>query len=316
MNSMKLPNKVKIVDVTARDGIEGIMHAVPVELRVELIDRLTDAGLPAIEIGEFVNPKVIPATALTDQVARLINPKLGVEYSAFVPNMRGFTDAQKAGVKQITLFASATEAFSRANINCSIEESFTRFQPVIKAAQQNEIRVRGALSMVAGCPLEGAVAVKAVSKLAARLHDLGCYEICLADTIGAGTPRSIQAVIQACIDDGVPAAKLTAHFHDTFGMALVNCFAAMQIGVSIIETAAGGLGGCPNAPGASGNLATENLVYLLNGLGVETGVDLNRVIDTGKWICKKLGKPIDSKVSDAIAIFKHLDIRYQKLATF
>ena len=311
---MKLPDKVKIVDVTARDGIEGIKRAIPVRLRVELIDRLTDAGLPAIEIGEFVNPKVIPAVAQTDRVARLINPKNGVEYSALVPNMRGFADAKEAGVRRITLFASATEAFSRANINCSIEESFTRFQPVIKAAQQNKIRVRGALSVVAGCPLEGAVAVKAVSKLAARLHNSGCYEICLADTIGAGTPHSIQAVIQACIDDGVPVAKLTAHFHDTFGMALVNCFAAMQKGVSIIETAAGGLGGCPNAPGASGNLATENLVYLLNGLGVETGVDLNRVINTGKWICNKLDKPTDSKVSDAIDIFKHPDIRSQRLA--
>ena len=315
MNAMKLPDKVKIVDVTARDGIEGIMRAIPVRVRVELIDRLTDTGLPAIEIGEFVNPKVIPAVALTDQVARLIRLKPGVEYSVFVPNIRGFTDAKEAGVKRITLFASATEAFSRANINCSIEESFTRFQPVIEAAQQNEIRVRGALSVVAGCPLEGTVAANAVSKLAARFHDLGCYEICLADTIGVGTPHSIQAVIQACIDDGVPAAQLTAHFHDTFGMALVNCFAAMHKGVSIIETATGGLGGCPNAPGASGNLATENLVYLLNGLGVETGVDLNRVIDTGKWICKKLGKPIDSKVSDAMRVFKNRDIRYQRLAT-
>jgi len=279
------------------------MHAVPVDLRVELIDRLTDAGLPAIEIGEFVNPKVIPAAARTNRVARLIKPQPGVEYSVFVPNMRGFTNARDAGVKRITLFASATEAFSRANINCSIEESFTRFRPVIKAAQQNKIKVRGALSVVAGCPLEGAVAAKTVADLAARFHNLGCYEICLADTIGVGTPHLIQNIIQACVDNGVPAAKLTAHFHDTFGMALVNCFAAMKMGVSIIETATGGLGGCPNAPGASGNLATENLVYLLNGLGVETGVDLKRVIDIGRWICNKLEKPVDSRVNDAMRVF-------------
>lgn len=307
---MKLPRKVKIIDVTARDGIEGIMRAIPVSLRVELIHRLADAGLPSIEIGEFVNPKVIPAAADTDQVARQIKPKDGVEYSAFVPNMRGFKDALACGVEHITIFASATEAFSRANINCSIETSFGRFEPVVAAAYDNGVRVRGALSVALSCPFEGKVKPDAVAELAVRFHEWGCYEICLGDTIGVGTPRLIKTVIQACIDRGVPISKLTVHFHDTFGMASVNCFAAMQIGVSTIESAAGGLGGCPNAPGASGNLATENLVYLLNGLGVETGVDLKRVIAIGRWICKELNQSVDSKVSDAMHRFEKANIRF------
>lgn len=297
---MKLPTKVKIVDLTARDGLEGFKHFVPVDFRVELIDRLTDAGFPAIEVGEFVSPKVIPAVQQTDQVAQRIKQQPGVEYSALVPNMRGFNDALAAGVPYITIFGSATESFSHANINCSIEQSFERFAPVVAAAKQHGIKVKGAISCVVGCPYEGEVDPKTVAKLAARFYDLGCYELALGDSIGVGTPQAIKALIPACVDEGVPVSILTAHFHNTCGMALANCYAAMEMGVSIIESAAGGLGGCPNAPGATGNLASEDLIYMLNGLGIETGVDLDKVVAIGQWATKTLDHRLDSKVSESM----------------
>jgi hydroxymethylglutaryl-CoA lyase len=297
---MALPAKVKIVDLTARDGLEGFKRFIPVDFRVELIDRLTDAGFPSIEIGEFVSPKVIPAMQGTDHVAKQIKQKPGVEYSALVPNMRGFNDALAAGVKIITIFGSATESFSHANINCSIEESFARFTPVVAAANEHGIKVRGAVSCVVGCPYEGDVDPKQTAKLVARFYQMGCYEIALGDSIGVGTPKSIKALIQACVDEGVPVSMLTAHFHNTCGMALANCYAAMEIGVSIIEAAAGGLGGCPNAPGATGNLAAEELIYMLNGLEIETGVDLKKVVAIGKWATEAVGHRLDSKVAEAM----------------
>jgi hydroxymethylglutaryl-CoA lyase len=298
---MPLPTKVKIVDLTARDGLEGFKHFIPVEFRVELIDRLTDAGFPSIEVGEFVSPKVIPAMQGTDQVYKRIKQRSGVEYSALVPNLRGFNAALAAGVKYITIFASATEGFSHANINCSIDQSFERFEPVVAAAKQHGMRVRGAVSCVVGCPYEGEVDPRQAAQVAARLYHLGCYEIALGDSIGVGTPRSIQALIQACVDAGIPASVLTAHFHNTCGMALANCYAAMAMGVSILESACGGLGGCPNAPGASGNLATEDLVYMLNGLGVESGVDLQKAVEIGQWATKAMSHRLDSKVNEAIS---------------
>jgi len=297
---MTMPMKVKIVDLTARDGLEGIKRWIPVDFRVELINRLTDAGFPAIEVGEFVSPKVIPAMQYSDQVAQRITPKSGVEYSALVPNLRGFDDALAAGVKHITIFASATESFSHANINCSIEQSFTRFAPVVAAAKEHEMKVRGALSCVVGCPYEGKVDPEKVAQLATHLYLMGCYEIALGDSIGVGTPCSIKALIQACIEAGVPAAVLTAHFHNTCGMALANCYAAMEMGVAILESASGGLGGCPNAPGATGNLASEELIYLLNGLGIETGVDLDKVVAIGQWVTKYLNHRLDSKVNESM----------------
>lgn len=298
---MTLPAKVKIVDLTARDGLEGFKHFIPVEFRVELVDRLTDAGFPAIEVGEFVSPKVIPAMQGTDQVNKQIKQKSGVEYSALVPNMRGFNDALAAGVKHITVFASATETFSRANINCTIEESFERFEPVIAAAKQHNILVRGAASCVVGCPYEGEVDPKQAAKVAARLYRMGCYEIALGDSIGVGTPRSIKALIEECNNAGIPSSALTAHFHNTCGMALANCYAAMEMGITVLESACGGLGGCPNAPGASGNLASEELVYMLNGLGIESGVDLNKAVAIGQWATKAMNHRLDSKVNESMS---------------
>jgi hydroxymethylglutaryl-CoA lyase len=298
---MVMPGKVKIVDLTARDGLEGFKRVIPVEFRVELINRLTDAGFPAIEVGEFVSPKVIPAMQQTDHVAQQIKQRPGVEYSALVPNMRGFNDALTAGVKYITIFGSATESFSHANINCSIEESFARFTPVVAAAKENGIKVRGAISCVLGCPFEGDVDPKKVANLAVRFSQMGCYEIALGDSIGVGTPKSVKALIQACVDNGVPVSVLTAHFHNTCGMALANCYAAMEMGVSIIESACGGLGGCPNAPGATGNLASEDLLYMLNGLGIETGVDLDKAVAIGQWATKALDHRLDSKVNESMS---------------
>ena len=297
---MTLPAKVKIVDLTARDGIEGIKRLIPVDFRVDLVNRLTEAGFPAIEVGEFVSPKVIPAVQYTEQVVQRITQKPGVEYSALVPNMRGFNDALAAGVKYITIFASATESFSHANINCSIEQSFTRFDPVVVAAKQHGIQVRGAVSCVLGCPYEGEVDPRQAAQIAARLYRLGCYEIALGDSIGVGTPGSVKALIQACVETEVPVSALSAHFHNTCGMALANCYAAMEMGVAIIESAAGGLGGCPNAPGATGNLAAEDLIYMLNGLGIETGVDLARVVAIGQWVTKGLDHRLDSKLNESI----------------
>ncbi len=297
---MALPTKVKIVDLTARDGLEGFKHFIPVEFRVELIDRLTDAGFPAIEVGEFVSPKVIPAMQGTDQVSKQIKQKPGVEYSALVPNMRGFQDALAAGVKQITVFASATEAFSHANINCSIEQSFERFEPVVAAAKQHDISVRGAVSCVVGCPYEGHVDPKQAAQVAARLYRMGCHEIALGDSIGVGSPRSVKALIEACVEAGIPASALTAHFHNTCGMALANCYAALEMGVVVLESACGGLGGCPNAPGATGNLASEDLLYMLHGLDIETGVDLNKAVAIGQWATKAMNHRLDSKVNESM----------------
>lgn len=297
---MTLPDTVKIVDLTARDGLEGFKRFIPVDFRVELINRLTEAGFPAIEIGEFVSPKVIPAMQQTDQVAGQIKQKPGVEYSVLVPNMRGFQDALAAGVTSITIFGSATESFSHANINCSIEESFQRFLPVVAAAKENGMKVRGAVSCVLGCPFEGDVDPQKVAKLVMRFYEMGWYEIALGDSIGVGTPKSVKALIQACGDEGVPVSLLTAHFHNTCGMALANCYAAMEMGVRIIESTCGGLGGCPNAPGATGNLASEDLIYMLNGLGIETGVDLDKAVAIGQWATRALDHRLDSKVNESM----------------
>jgi hydroxymethylglutaryl-CoA lyase len=297
---MAMPTTVKIVDLTARDGLEGIKRLIPIDFRVDLINRLSDAGFPSIEVGEFVSPKVIPAMQFTEEVNQQIRQKPGVEYSALVPNMRGFSGALAAGVKYITIFASATEAFSHANINCSIEQSFERFAPVVAAAKEHQLHVRGALSCVVGCPFEGDVDPKKVAPLAARLYSMGCYEIALGDSIGVGTPKSIKALIQACVEVGVPASVLTAHFHNTCGMALANCYAAMEMGVTVLESACGGLGGCPNAPGASGNLASEELLYMLKGLDIETGVNLEKAVAIGQWVTKSLNHRLDSKVNESM----------------
>ncbi len=297
---MEIPRKVKIVELTARDGLEGYRKFIPVDFRVELVEKLSAAGFPAVEVGEFVSPKVIPAMQGSDEVARKITRTDGVEYSALVPNLRGFNDAVASGVRIITIFGAATEKFSQANINCTIAESFARFDAVVEEAVSKQVRVRGAVSCVAGCPYEGPVSPVAVAKLVKKYYDMGCYEIALGDSIGVGTPKTIKVLIEACLQQGVPLGALSAHFHNTCGMALANCYAALEMGVSTFESACGGLGGCPNAPGATGNLSSEELVYMLDGLGVETGVDLSKAVDVGAWVTDKLGHRLDSKVTEAM----------------
>ncbi|MGH7175984.1 MAG: hydroxymethylglutaryl-CoA lyase [Tepidisphaeraceae bacterium] len=298
---MRLPDRVKILDVTARDGIEALGRAVPVDPRVELVNRLSDAGLAAIEIGAFVNPKAIPAMAGSDEVSRKIGRRKGVEYVGLVPNLRGLNDAIACGVRHVEIFTAATESFCQANINCSIEESFARFAPVMEEASKHGVIVRGMVSCVFGCPYEGDVAPETVAPLVSRLHKLGCAEVGLGDTIGVGTPRSVGRLVEACERAGVPVASLSAHFHNTCGMALANCYAAMEMGVGILEGGTGGLGGCPNAPGASGNVATEELVYMLDGMGIESGVDLKKVVNIAQWITNELGTSMDSKIAAAMS---------------
>ena len=294
-----LPDKVKIVEVGPRDGLQNEKQPVRAAVKIELIDRLADAGLPAIEAGAFVSPKWVPQMADSAQVVAGIRRRPGVAYPVLVPNMKGFEAAVAAGVEEIAVFAAASEAFSQKNINCSIAESLERFQPVAEAARSQGIRVRGYISCVLGCPYEGEVRPQAVADVAARLLELGCYEISLGDTIGVGTPGKAKAMIEA-VARHVPVAQLAGHYHDTYGQALANVYASLECGVAVFDASVAGLGGCPYAPGASGNVATEDLVYMLDGLGIRTGVDLDKLIDAGEFICRSLGRQTTSKVSRAL----------------
>src|SRR3990167_6501013 len=286
---MTLPNKVRIVEVGPRDGLQNEAGAVPAAVKIELIHRLADAGLPAIEATAFVSPKWVPQMADNAEVIAGIRRKPGVAYPVLVPNMNGFEAALAGGAGEIAVFGAASEAFSRKNINCSIAESLARFEPVAKAAKQHGLSVRGYISCVAGCPYQGEVEPAAVAEVAAELYRMGCYEISLGDTIGVGTPGRIQAMLSA-VARAVPMEKLAVHFHDTYGQALANLYAAMELGAATIDSSVAGLGGCPYAKGASGNVATEDVVYMLDGLGIQTGVDLGKLVDTGQWICGVIGK--------------------------
>ncbi|MDP2640369.1 MAG: hydroxymethylglutaryl-CoA lyase [Betaproteobacteria bacterium] len=297
---MTLPKKVRIVEVGPRDGLQNEPGAVPAAVKIELINRLADAGLPAIEATAFVSPKWVPQMADNAEVMAGIRRKPGVAYPVLVPNMQGFEAALAAGAKEVAVFGAASEAFSRKNINCSIAESLARFAPVAKAAQQHGLSVRGYISCVVGCPYQGAVAPAAVAEVAAELYRMGCYEISLGDTIGVGTPGRIQAMLSA-VAKAVPMEKLAVHFHDTYGQALANLYAAMELGAATIDSSVAGLGGCPYAKGASGNVATEDVVYLLDGLGIHTGVDLDLVFEAGRFICAQLGREPSSKVARAMA---------------
>jgi hydroxymethylglutaryl-CoA lyase len=293
-------NTAKIVEVGPRDGLQNEPGEVPTAVKVELIERLADAGLSSVEATAFVSPKWVPQMADHTEVLERIRRKPGVSYPVLTPNLKGFEAARAAGATEVAIFGAASEAFSRKNINCSIAESLERFRPVAEAARKNNVKVRGYVSCVLGCPYEGDVAPQRVAEVAGELYDMGCYEVSLGDTIGVGTPGKTKAMIEACARR-VPLEKLAGHYHDTYGQALANIYASLEAGVHTFDASVAGLGGCPYAAGASGNVATEDVIYMLDGLGLRTGVDLDRLIDIGQWICRLLGREPASKVNRAVA---------------
>ena len=295
-----IPAEVRIVEVGPRDGLQNEPGEIPTETKVELIERLADAGLPAVEATAFVSPKWIPQMADHAEVLRRIRRKAGVAYPVLTPNLKGLEGARDAGAAEVAIFGAASEAFSRKNINCSIAESLERFTPVVEAAKASGIRVRGYVSCVVGCPYEGDVAPRRVADVAAALYEMGCYEVSLGDTIGVGTPRKTGEMIEACARR-VPVEKLAGHYHDTYGQALANIYASLELGVATFDASIAGLGGCPYAAGASGNVATEDVVYMMNGLGIETGADLQALVTIGEWISALLRKPYSSKAGKALA---------------
>jgi hydroxymethylglutaryl-CoA lyase len=296
---MPLPKKVRIVEVGPRDGLQNEKQPVAAETKIELIARLADCGLPAIEATAFVSPKWVPQMADAAEVMRGIERRKGVAYPVLVPNEKGLEAALAAGAEEVAVFAAASEAFSQKNINCSVKESLERFRPVMARAKEAGIKVRGYVSCALGCPYQGEVTPAAAAEVAWALFESGCYEVSLGDTIGTGTPEKTKAMIET-VARRVPIKKLAGHYHDTYGMAAANIYASLQMGVNVFDTAVGGLGGCPYAKGASGNVATEDVVWLLNGLGIASGVDLDKLVDTAVWICAQLGRAPASKVAQAI----------------
>lgn len=290
--------KVRIVEVGPRDGLQNEPGEVPTAVKVELIERLANAGLPAVEATAFVSPKWVPQMADHTEVLERVRRRPGVSYPVLTPNLKGFEAARAAGATEVAVFGAASEAFSTKNINCSIAESLERFRPLVLEAGKSDIKVRGYVSCVLGCPYEGEVAPARVADVAGALYDMGCYEISLGDTIGVGTPGKARAMIEACAHR-VPLERLAGHYHDTYGQALANIYASLEAGVTTFDASVAGLGGCPYAAGASGNVATEDVVYMLHGLGVETGVDLKRLVGIGRWICGVLGREPASKVNKA-----------------
>ncbi len=285
-----LPEHVTVYEVGPRDGLQNEPATLPVAVRAEFVDRLADAGLAAIEAGSFVSPKAIPQLADTEELYRLIHPASGVRYPALVPNLRGLDRALSVGVREIAVFTAASETFNRKNINAGVDESIERFRPVVARAKEEKIRVRAYVSTAFGCPYEGDVAPEAVREVIHKLLDLDVDEISVGDTIGVATPADVYDVIETLYESGVTRAVLALHFHDTRGTALANVYAGLQCGVTTYDASAGGLGGCPYAPGASGNLATEDLLYLLEGLGIETGVTLARVVEASRFVSERLGR--------------------------
>jgi hydroxymethylglutaryl-CoA lyase len=296
---MSFPQQVKIVEVGPRDGLQNESVTVPADIKVQLVEKLADAGLRVIESGAFVSPKWVPQMATSGEVLRQIRQRDGVSYPALVPNLKGLELAHAAGVREVALFAAATETFSQKNTNCSIAESIERFNAVIDAAQRLEIRVRGYVSCVLGCPYEGEVSVDTVSMITEKLIDKGCYEVSLGDTIGVGTAGQAQALVDK-LARVVPVERLAAHFHDTYGQALANIHAVLQSGISVIDSSVAGLGGCPYAKGATGNVATEDVVYMLRGMGIETGVDMDKLLEAGRFISDYLGREPVSRAATAL----------------
>ncbi|CAL8294482.1 unnamed protein product [Arctogadus glacialis] len=297
-SSKRLPDRVKIVEVGPRDGLQNEKTIVPAETKIRLIDMLSDSGLSVIEATSFVSPKWVPQMADQMEVMKGIRRKPGVSYPVLTPNLKGFQAAVEAGASEVAIFGAASELFSKKNINCSVEESLQRFEQVMVAAKAAGVPVRGYVSCVLGCPYEGKVAPAKVAQVAKRLYSMGCYEISLGDTIGVGTPGGMSEMLEA-VCKVVPVGALAVHCHDTYGQALANILVALQMGVSVVDSSVGGLGGCPYAQGASGNVATEDVVYMLHGLGIQTGVDLPKLMDAGAFICHSLNRRTSSKVSQA-----------------
>ena len=297
---MPLPSRVRIVEVGPRDGLQNEKQLIDVDTKVALIHYLADAGFNHIEAGSCVNPKWVPQMADSEAVFEKINRRDNVSYAALTPNIKGFERAIEAKATEVAIFASASESFSQKNINCSIAESLKRFEPVMQAAKAKNIRVRGYVSCVAGCPYEGDISANKVAEVAKALYDMGCYEISLGDTIGVGTPSLISTMINT-VAAFIPIEKIAVHFHDTYGQAIANSYAALQLGVSVIDSSIAGLGGCPYAEGASGNVATEDVLYLLKGLNIETGINLSAAIAAGNFISARLGRENGSKVARAMS---------------
>jgi len=292
------PQRVRIVEVGARDGLQNEKTILPAATKVELIDRLSDSGLDTIEATSFVSPKWVPQLADAADVYTAIRKKPGVRYPVLVPNLQGYERARSVGVTDIAVFTAASEAFNRKNINASIDESIERFMPVMERARADGVSVRGYVSTVLGCPYQGDVVVADVVRVAKRLHDLGCYEVSLGDTIGVGTPAKARAMLAAVAAE-VPMAALAVHFHDTRGQALANILACLELGVAVVDSSVSGAGGCPYARGATGNVASEDVVYMLHGMGIATGVDLDKLIETGRWLSTQLARDNGSKVGKA-----------------
>jgi hydroxymethylglutaryl-CoA lyase len=292
-------SSVRIVEVGPRDGLQNEKAEVPTAVKVELIERLADAGLPAVEATAFVSPKWVPQMADHTEVLERVRRKPGIDYPVLAPNLKGFEAARAAGATEVAIFGAASEAFSQKNINCSIAESLDRFRPIVSESKKYNIKVRGYVSCVLGCPYEGEVAPRKVADVAQALFEMGCYEISLGDTIGTGTPGRTKEMIDACAER-VPMEKLAGHYHDTYGQALANIYASLELGVRTFDASVAGLGGCPYAKGASGNVATEDVVYMLHGLGMRTGVDLDKLVEIGAWICGVLGREPSSKVARAL----------------
>jgi hydroxymethylglutaryl-CoA lyase len=297
---MSLPSKVKIVEVGPRDGLQNEKETIPAEVKIELVDRLTDAGFVNIEAASFVSPKWVPQMATSAEVMDKIRRKPGVIYSALTPNMKGFEAALAAKADEVVIFGAASEAFSQRNINCSIAESIERFRDVAQAAKQHNIRLRGSISCAFGCPYQGEVPAESVADVVRRLRELGCDEIDIADTIGVGTPKKVQAVFDRVVRE-FPIERLSGHFHDTYGQATANIYASLEAGISIFHSSVAGLGGCPYAKGATGNVSTEDVLFLMNGLGIDTGIDLDRVVDAGQFISQHLNRKAASRTGNAIA---------------
>lgn len=293
-----LPKQVKIVDVSPRDGLQNEKQIIDLATKLELIERLAGSGLKNIEVTGFVSPKWVPQLADSSELCQQLIQHKDIHYSALTPNLKGIELAIKGNIKEVAVFTAASESFTKKNINCTIEESLLRFIPVIELAKQNNIKVRGYVSCVLGCPYEGDIDPNKVAQVTKRLFELGCYEVSLGDTIGTGTPLAAQIMLKSCMNVA-PIEKLALHFHNTYGQALTNIYACLELGANIIDASVAGLGGCPYAQGASGNVATEDVVYMLDGMNIETGIKLDTLIETGNWISAMLGKTNGSQVGKA-----------------
>jgi hydroxymethylglutaryl-CoA lyase len=293
---MSQPAQVRIVEVGPRDGLQNEKTLIPTAAKIELIDRLSATGLQTVEATSFVSPKWVPQLADAAEVYAGIHRRAGVAYPVLVPNLQGYARARAVGAEEVAVFTAASEAFNRNNTNASIDESIERFRPVLEAAKADGVRVRGYVSTVLGCPFQGEVPLADVVRVAKTLHALGCYEVSLGDTIGIGTPGKARAMLKAVAAE-VPMPALAIHFHDTRGQALANILSCLEEGVAVVDAAVSGTGGCPYAPGASGNVASEDVVYMLEGLGIRTGVDLPKLVETGRWLAALLGRGSGSKVN-------------------